>query len=89
MLAGLQSDPGFYSQVLVQAQEQNPPVFDVGYIIMHPLQYWLTTTEPVDVAYREMMVEELMLKGVPEADARRDAIRLCAQQYRRGRARAS
>ncbi len=89
MLASLKSDPGYYSQVLVQALEQNPPVFDVGYIIMHPLQYWLTTTEPVDVAYREMMVEELMLKGVPEEDARRDAIRMCAQQYRRGRARAS
>lgn len=84
IMAGTRSEPGYYSQMVVIAPEHSPPVFESVILIPHPIQYWLNTTKPEDVTFREREIDKLVLGGVPEDEARSRVIQLCAAQFPHG-----
>lgn len=84
IMSGVRSEPGYYSQMVIIAPEHTPPVFESIILIPHPIQYWLNTTKPEDVTYREREVDKLVLAGVPEDEARSRVTQHCASQYPHG-----
>jgi hypothetical protein len=84
MLGGLGSIPGHASQVLVISSEHAPRIFDVAMVILHPFQYWMTTTRPEDVCEREEAVDAYRQQHLSDQEARLRATRDCAERYPHG-----
>ncbi len=85
MLAGVRSEPGRYSQALLRAPEHSPRLFEIAVFIPHPVQYWLCTTRPEDITYREAVIERIQLAAaITDSEALQRAVVLCAERHPHG-----
>jgi hypothetical protein len=85
MLAGVRSEPRRYSQALLRAPEHTPRLFEIAVFIPHPVQYWLCTTRPEDVAYREAVIERIQLaSAISDSEALQRAVVECAELHPHG-----
>jgi hypothetical protein len=85
MLAGVRSEPRRYSQALLRAPEHSPRLFEIAVFIPHPVQYWLCTTRPEDITYREAVIERIQLaSAVTDSEALQRAVVQCAERFPHG-----
>jgi hypothetical protein len=85
MLAGVRSEPRRYSQALLRAPEHSPRLFEIAVFIPHPVQYWLCTTRPEDITYREAVIERIQLAApISDSEALQRAVVQCALRFPHG-----